>query len=106
MKVINSPYKEDKRLTCDYPEDYKLLREVYKKFPNNELPRIHEVINLFVDQPDLWEINKGRPQLLHSDKAVAKFNKNFNSKKTSGLNFAKRVGRELTPGLTTIEVKI
>ena len=30
--VTNSPFKEEKRLTCDYSEDYKLLQSIYNMF--------------------------------------------------------------------------
>jgi spore coat polysaccharide biosynthesis protein SpsF len=45
-------------LTCDYPEDLKLIRSIYKHFEYSNHISIQEILKHFYKQPDLNTINR------------------------------------------------
>lgn len=52
------------RITTDYPEDYRFIAAIYKRFPQNSIPNLSDVINLFKKHPKLLEINNKREQAM------------------------------------------
>ena len=104
--VTNSPFKEEKRLTCDYPQDYLLLSKIYKYFPNDYLPDIHEILEIMKQNPAFWEINSMHQQRYLSDEEVKRINLIFNNKKNDALEYATLIGKNLKSGYYKFEVEI
>lgn len=59
--VNHDPDFGDYRWTVDTPEDLELIREVYKRFDNRDDFSWRDVLDLFVGEPELLEINAGIP---------------------------------------------
>jgi spore coat polysaccharide biosynthesis protein SpsF len=104
--VENSPVDSDKRLTCDYPEDYQLFREIYNRFESNHIPRLPEVFKILTEMPSLWNINANRQQRQVPEGVLSKINQQFNSRKQAGLTYAKEHFIKLKPGYKAIKVKV
>lgn len=103
--IDNSPFKEEKRITCDYPEDYKFLCQVYSHF-NNNIPRMQEVFDLLLEHPEIWKINEDCKQTSLDENVLKKIQRDFDSKKESGLEYAKTINKKLLPGLKKINFSI
>lgn len=104
--IKNSPFDENTRITCDYPEDYDLIRKIYSFFPNEHIPSIHEVFNLLIKYPELLKLNSNRKQTKVKEETIKSIQKQFNSQKVRGLQFANEIGKKLSPKLKQLEVKI
>jgi spore coat polysaccharide biosynthesis protein SpsF len=62
--VFDEPQFQDRteiRITLDESDDYKLLREIFKKFGNYDTPEIRNIIR-YIDSKNLDEINKSIEQ--------------------------------------------
>lgn len=59
LLVNHDPDFGDYRWTVDTAEDLELIREVYKRFDNRDDFSWLDVIDLFVSEPELLEINAG-----------------------------------------------
>lgn len=104
--VENSPFDGNKRLTCDYPEDYQLFREIYSRFESNHIPRLSEVFEILSERPRLWDINANRQQRQVPEDVLSKINQQFNSRKQAGLTYAEEHFIKLKPGYKAIKVKV
>jgi len=106
LNVINSPFKEEKRLTCDYSEDYKLLHNIYKTFESNYVPTIQEVLDLLNNKKDLWKINEHLTQRSLSKDVINKLARDFKAQIKGGKKYAESIGKILNPGLLEQEMEI
>lgn len=104
--VKNSPFKEDKRLTCDYPEDYELLKKLYSSFDSEYVIRLTEIFDVLTEKPEIWKINENCTQRGVSKERFTEINKQFDSQKKSGLAYAKKNLIRLIPNRTKIEFEI
>lgn len=106
LTVSNSPYKEEKRLTCDYPEDYELFRNLYSRFPATHLPSTHEIIQILQNEPSLWDINKMHIQKMPTKEEIEIIHKSFDSHKDKGLEFFSKIGKKFNPGHKTFNIEL
>ena len=105
LHVTNSPYKEEKRLTCDVEEDYKLFKTLFSKF-DKELTDIKEVLDILEQHPEIWDFNKNIVQRGVSDEILSTINSNFNQMAEKGKEYAKENGIALNAGFTIKEIMI
>ena len=73
--VINKKNLSSHRWTLDYQEDLDLIRNIVKEIKNRPI-LMSDIINLFNDKPDIFEINKkylSNDGLVHSLKEDKKF---------------------------------
>jgi len=92
LVVINSPFKEEKRLTIDYPEDYQLIHKIYKNFGSENVPSLVEVFEILDD--NYWKLNIERSQRFPSSEELEKVNNAFESfKKTNDIK--RKTGRSI-----------
>lgn len=105
LKVTNSPFDEEKRLTVDYPEDYELIQEIYNHFELNTVPTIKEVMGLLTKKSDLWDINKHRKQRWPTKKEIDDVNSIFDQSIQLGKNYALKIGKKLKPRSAVLEIK-
>lgn len=86
------------RITCDYEEDFLLITELYKKI-NVEMPDIDDVIETYINNPGIFDINKGIIQRGLDPKIIDSIQKAFRENVTKGLAYAKQRGITINPGL-------
>lgn len=106
LHCMNSPFNESKRLTCDYPEDYKLIRLIYKELGQEGAPGLWEVFRLLQNKPELWEINEMHRQRLLSSSLILEINQEFDRVRSSKLAYAGKIGKSLKPRLHKYEINI
>lgn len=106
LEVENSPFKEDRRLTIDYPEDYQLFLSLYSKYNVNDVPNIQRVFNLLKAAPYLWKLNDSLKQTYPNHEELEIIRQEFDKSKENGLKFAKSIQKKLTPNLKVVKVKI
>lgn len=106
LLISNSPFKEDIRLTCDYTEDYTLLRKLYSLFPPESVPSIQDVFDKLLQNKSYLEINSNRTQATLDENFLSEINKNFNKQIEKGKNFATSIGKTLTPSFDKLEVEL
>lgn len=106
LVVANSPFKEEKRLTCDYPEDYELFRTLYGCFPEDATPDIHDVFQILREDPELWKINAKHTQAGLDANILAEINSQFDAKKAEAGEYADSIGKALRPGKMSRNVHI
>ena len=104
--VKNSSFGEDKRITCDYPEDYKLFRKIYDNYGIESIPNIHSYFEILKENPELWNINKIHKQTMPSEETLKQINSNFENNLKIGKKFAKKINYDLNPQLTKKEIDI
>lgn len=103
--IINgSPFDEQYRLTCDYSEDYELLRNIYSHFPKNAIPEVHAVFDVLLKEKELLKINAERKQVAVDEKILEVIRDNFDKQNKSGKDFAASIGKALNPGLEILKV--
>lgn len=105
IHVKNSPFNEEKRLTCDYVEDYQLFQNIYRHL-NSHLPNMFEVFRLLKEKPELWQINECHKQLRLSGELIDKINTAFDNMSEKGKTYALENDKLLKPGLNKIEINI
>jgi len=106
INVINSPFDESKRLTCDYPEDYQLIHEIYSRFRLDYTPDLRHIFGLLEREPYLWNINSKRVQQSLDQKVLDTIHNDFNARIDSGNEYADKINKKLTPGIRNLEVEI
>ena len=106
LRIKNSPFKEEKRITCDYPEDYKLIRMIYQKYESKSIPVIHSYFDLLKENSKLWDINAKHKQIIPTEETLKQINKNFNDNIQIGIKYAKKINCILNPGLSIKEINI
>lgn len=103
--VKNSPFKEDKRLTCDYIEDYRLIQNIYRHV-DSDMPNMFDVFQLLKEKPELWKINECHKQQQLSVDVIYKINTTFDSMTEKGKKIALENDKILKPELNKIEINI
>jgi len=106
LRIKNSPLDETKRITCDYIEDYRLLKKIYSYFHSDYNPSLFDVFNILSGNKELLEINDKCKQRQISEKKLKEINKQFDLKKKDGKAYAKRLSIPLKPNYKVIEVEI
>jgi spore coat polysaccharide biosynthesis protein SpsF len=106
LVVTNSPFKEEKRITCDYSEDYALIRRLYSYFDPSVVPNIHEVLHILRENPQLLDINKMHIQKYLSEDELGIICENFDKQKNNGILLANELGRKLQPNFKELFVEI
>jgi len=101
IEVENSPFKEDKRLTCDYIEDYSLIRNIFMRFYPEYTPNDFEIIDILNKNPELWKLNSKHKQSSLEKKKIQEINGNFklSMKKMKEFAITERIVFE--PGILT-----
>lgn len=97
--VENSPYSEIKRLTCDFPEDYELFKQIFNYFPEDKVIDLKEVFNLLLTSPELWKINSMHVQRMLSDEILKNISDNFEKNKHEGVSYAIKINKKVGEGL-------
>lgn len=105
LQVTNSVFKEEKRLTCDMPQDYELFKFFFDNYYFDFLD-VKEINEIFIKNPKLWEINKSIIQRAISEETLNDINTNFNKMVDDGKKYAIDNGIILKPGLTTKLISI
>ncbi|MBI9033198.1 MAG: NTP transferase domain-containing protein [Bacteroidales bacterium] len=104
--VSNSPFAEEKRLTCDFPEDYSLIQKIYKNYPTNYIPVLHSYIELLKENPEYWDINRMHKQTIISQESLKQIKADFDIRIEVGRELAKKMEYVLKPGLSIKKVGI
>lgn len=104
--ITNSPYNENYRLTCDYPEDYVLIRSLYSNFESNAIPSIHRIFDILRQKPALLKINSKNKQSNLNESIINLINENFSRAKNSGEEFARSINKSLHPEKIKMEFEI
>lgn len=104
LKIINACLNKKVRLTCDYDEDYELLRKLYINFKKNHNPSIFEIADIINNNLAILDINKKVKQTLVSDKVLMKIREEFDSEIGKGLEYISKSNYQISPGNTLIEI--
>jgi spore coat polysaccharide biosynthesis protein SpsF len=88
----NSLYNEKKRLTIDYPEDYKLFLKLYANYDTKAIPVTEEVLYYLHTHQYLWDIINERYQKFPTSEEIDRIRKTFDINKSKGLNYAHSIG--------------
>ena len=104
--ISNSPFNEEKRITCDYSEDYQLFNKIYSYFSINHIPHIQEYFEILKKNPKIWEINSMHKQTMPTEETLKQINYNFENKMKIGREYAHKMNYDLKPGLTQREIDI
>ncbi len=97
LQVDNSPFKDNIRITLDYPEDYKFLRNIFSNFNPESIPSLIDVFDILKTKPELLKINSSRKQLAVPIEVLAEIDKEFESNKAKAKKFAKEIDKTLNP---------
>jgi len=97
LVVENSPFNDNKRLTLDYPEDYELIRNIYKYFNNTDIISIHSLFQLLNENPSLLTINQKRKQKWPAEEQINVIREYFNQQLQNGVNYAQEIHKKLNP---------
>ena len=106
LMVENSPYNENIRITLDYAEDYKLIKNIYNRYNSNDIPDLSAVLHLLQTDPEFLEINKMRKQLMPSKEQLNIIDEQFNKNKEKGLIFAGTISKKVVPNYVAFKVII
>ena len=106
LLVENSPFHEDKRLTCDYPEDYLLLNKLHKNFDKTDIPHIKDIFNILTVNHKLWDTNIMHKQISVDSETLRNISEKFDLQIEKGLEYAKSIDKKLDPSLVTREIRI
>jgi len=104
--VKNSPIEDNLRITLDYPEDYKLIRRIYKYYKKNQIPSLIEILELLKENPDILNINSGKIQLDVPVDSLNRINTDFEKNIDKARFFAKSIGKQVNSRLTRINLNI
>lgn len=106
LKITNSPYNENYRLTCDYPEDYSLFLKIYYQFSPSRMPTLFEVFNVLNEQPEIWNLNKNIKQIAVEESVMEKIEAQFNNMRGKGIKYAKSIQKILRPSEESYNIEI
>ena len=106
FRIANSPFDESRRLTCDYPEDLQLLRQIYNAFPEDSIPKVKDVCELLNEKPEYWKIIEKCEQKRLNKAEIKAINAAFDKQKESGEAFAKEHGIRIACGHRELTVDI
>ncbi|MCD4819042.1 MAG: NTP transferase domain-containing protein [Candidatus Cloacimonetes bacterium] len=106
LVVTNSPYKEERRITCDYPEDYALFQKIYSAYEYNTVPKVQMYLSFLKDNVTLWDINSMHKQLMPTVKALEDINSNFDSMINIGKDYAHEINHKLIPKKEIMRIEL
>ena len=106
LAVENSPYDERIRITLDYIEDYKFIKNIYSNYNSNDIPDLSEVLDLLNKIPELLDINKMHKQLMPTKEQLALIEDQFNLEKDNAINFALNINKILKGNHLTVNIAI
>ncbi|MCF8298087.1 MAG: NTP transferase domain-containing protein [Saprospiraceae bacterium] len=93
--VESSPFDESKRLTLDYPEDYELIRQIYKRNNKAGMLYIQTVFEILKNNPTLFKINAERRQKWPTEEQIAAIRECFNDNIEKGKEHAHKLSKQL-----------
>jgi spore coat polysaccharide biosynthesis protein SpsF len=96
MNVTNNTLPSNLRITCDYPEDYELIKTLFQNF-QTDLPDLTDIICLYETMRDIFSLNKGITQRMPDVETINMINNQFESNKVEGLRFASKHNIILNP---------
>ncbi|NAY91642.1 3-deoxy-manno-octulosonate cytidylyltransferase [Muricauda sp. JGD-17] len=97
LDVETKMFAEDTRLTCDYLEDYEVLRNIFAQFKPDHNPSIFEVAQLFRANI-VQRTNNKMIQAQVPEETLQQIKTTFDGQRDYGTKFAKDIGHELLPG--------
>lgn len=106
LVITNAPFKEEKRITCDYLEDYNLFKKIYSHFDPAYIPDLKEIFQVLTSHQEYWKINEMHFQTMLSSDKINQINFQFDSKKNEAIKFAESFKKKLVPKKTIIEMEI
>lgn len=106
LKVVNSPYNEQLRITLDYAEDYEFINQIYAQFNSNNVISLKNVFSLLHSNKHYLEINKIHKQLMLSENVLNRINDDFNANKEKAEKYSERIGKINKPGKEIIEIEL
>lgn len=106
LTIRNSPYGPDKRLTLDYPEDYRLLAEVVSHFPSGYQPSTNEIFGVLGRHSDLWAINSGCYQAQLPADVLEATQRDAPARRERAVLRAESMGKRLRPGLESTQADL
>lgn len=95
--VTQELLKPSLRITCDYEEDYRFIKKIHE-LSNKSLPNISDIRYLFINNKEIFEINKNHKQRKLNENTISNINKQFLLSRNLGLDFMKRNNIVLFPG--------
>ena len=104
--IIKSKLNESKRITIDYLEDYYLVKEIYKNFDPMYIPNVFDIIKLFSENPNLYNINFMRKQKYLSKKEIVKIKNLYNSKKDFFMEYFKENNLKFYPNYSFTKIEL
>ena len=104
--IIKSKLNESKRITIDYLEDYYLVKEIYKNFDPMYIPNVFDIIKLFSENPNLYNINFMRKQKYLSKKEIVKIKNLYNSKKDFFMEYFKENNLKYYPNYSFTKIEL
>lgn len=106
LRVVDSPFDESRRLTCDYPEDYELIRKIFSHFPPLMNPAVRDVLSLLRNEPALWSLNEMHTQRQLSVEFKSMIDEVFAKNSVAGKKMAMEIGKKLVPGHSVKEFRL
>lgn len=104
LVVKNSPFDEKFRITLDYPEDYDFLRNIFKNFEKRSIPELLDVFDLFLEDPDLLEINKMHKQFMPKKEVLERIDKEFEDNKEKAIEFSLKIGKKIIGSYCSLKI--
>lgn len=98
INVLNNSLAPGLRITCDYPEDYIFIKELYQNL-NFELPDLQHIIKLYEQKGDIFTLNSGITQRMPDKETLDTINQTFTANILKGLEFASKHHIKLNPGM-------
>ncbi|MCD4795148.1 MAG: NTP transferase domain-containing protein [Bacteroidales bacterium] len=106
FSIKNSPFNKDYRLTCDYLNDYKLIRKIVNYYESNKYLSIQEIFEVMENNEPFWSINNKIKQTLVKQEVLKKIDRHFNQMKEKGNKFAKQLNKKLISGFEQIIIDL
>lgn len=106
IQIMNSPYKEELRLTCDFVEDYNLINKIYSAFNSKVIIDIFQIFKLLQENDNYIKINKMHNQLKVSQPVLESISLEFDKNKELGMKYAQKINKKLIPGFSSLKVNI
>lgn len=89
-------FPEETRLTCDYEDDYKLIKSIFNHFPKDYNPSLQEVSKLIKDKSVILN-NTNMVQASVPDSVLNTIKNTFNAAMEVGLEKSKELKHDLVP---------
>lgn len=105
IQITNSPFKEEKRITCDYPEDYELMTAVFNELYKGYQVPIKKVLKFLESNHKLWSLIQNIEQKYPNMEEINAIKSVFDQNISSGKLFAKKHNILLHPKTTDIDVQ-